>query len=307
LSRIWFWPGICDGGQVPLEDPSAAAFVAAADPVCNVYSSALKAQAVPHRISEVRMFVHGQRDQDAGRIAVPAGKADDEVLVLVYVDPRPDGFEMAVVYVPDGLQRLRSPTVTLLALEVIDAVMRRFASAWSCPTSALDTALDEARSSIADSVSLDSSGVSGFKVRAEGRGVTAPDQPPEIIVFLASSDPASHTRDYRAGLIAWLEVFQEDAASWWADADQKILAIESRDWGGGPRYAVRVRPNEVKATIHRLPVDIDAGGAGRQQALEDCQEILSRVVTKTGLNPPPTLDTARLMNRISALTSSMTD
>lgn len=254
---------------VPDHDPARCAFAGAARPVVGAYAGAIEELGLVGPVSSV--MVVSQR----------ADLHQDGVLVLVDCD-RPDSSEMVRVRVPDDVAAAAPPDVTHLVADVLDGAFLRLAVARGWDAAALSAALERARVDAGPS-----SPVRRWTVRAEGRGVTAPEQPHELTVVGGGPTggvPPSYDRE----LDRLLDRFSDEAMqAWWSGSSVRIGEVWY--WFDAPRAGVRVTvTRRVTATIHR-PVGSIRDADPVALARADVRALLERLSTRLGLPTAPLL------------------
>ncbi len=127
LRTVEFWPqtGFVDAPWI--EDPDEDAFVRSARGIGELYSEGVRPTRVQARHSQLRLHCF---DHEPGRT---------DVEVIVFTEPA-EGFEMAGVYLPDGVAALPAPARAALVLDVMHAAALRMAQARGWDPEALEAA-----------------------------------------------------------------------------------------------------------------------------------------------------------------------
>lgn len=128
LRVVEFWPSTGLPGAAWSSDRGEDAFVKSARSVCELYSEALLSLQVQAPLSTLRFTCARDRHP-----------TDGEVLVEIFVD-RAQGFELARVSLPNGVEDLEPEARALLSLEVVHDAVVRLGAARGWETDVLEVA-----------------------------------------------------------------------------------------------------------------------------------------------------------------------
>ena len=257
---------------VPDHDAARCAFAGATARVVSVYGRAIEELGLVGPVSSIMVVAQRPDRLDA---------REEGVVVLVDCD-RPDSSEMVRVRVPDDVADAAPPDVTRLVADVLDGALARLAVARGWDSAALSAALERARAGVEPS-----SPARRWTVRAEGRGITAPEQPHELTVVGGAPDdgvPAAYHRE----LDRLLDRFSDDAMqAWWSGSPVRIGQVWY--WFDTQRPGVRVTvTRSATAAIHR-PVRSIQDADPVMLARADVRALLERLASRLDLPPAPLL------------------
>ena len=236
------------------------------------YSSAFLASGLQGPVSGIGLHVR-------------AGEVEDPIEVAVMCD-KPEGSEGLIAVVPAAVFDRADALSVSLIVEMLEAGLARLGVARGWEPAILDQILKNARQVVAQRESL---AFTPHAVMARGRGVSAPEQPHELLV--CGGSPTNGVPSlYLDEIGRLLQPLQEDDAwiRWWQDSPVKIGEIFY--WFNGARPGVRVRVgSKVTASIER-PVGTLRGFNPVEQATADVQALIGRMRERLDLQAPPALD-----------------
>ena len=207
----------------------------------------------------------------------------DTITVLVQCD-RPDGQEIITADIPDGWSSTSPREAARVVSDLLDAGLTRLGAARDWDGGALAIALDSARAAVVEEFGATPP---RWKAVAEGRGVSAPEQPHELCVVGGGPTNDVPTA-YLDELHRLLDLLAGDAwARWWSASPVRLARIFY--WFDAARPGVRVRVGaSVTASIERPLGTIDVVDPARQ-AREDVTSLVQRLAVRLDLPAPPEL------------------
>lgn len=210
-------------------------------------------------------------------------RAPHDVLVLVYVD-RPEDHEIIIVKTPRGLEEVPAPDLTHLATQVIDAGLTRLGQARGWDPKIVAAVLAAGRS---QALEREEGATVPWVVHAEGRGVSAPEQPHEL-TFPGTLYVDADTQAYDDALDQLLSALKTDAfQEWWRGAPVPIGEVFCNH--GGTKAGVTVHlSRRVTANINRPTATILQTDPAAQ-ARADAEALLERIEKRLNLPPAPPL------------------
>ncbi|MET4078660.1 hypothetical protein [Janibacter sp. UYMM211] len=211
-------------------------------------------------------------------------KADRQITALAYCD-NPDGSELITAVLPRFVAGLSDHEQALLLCDVVDAGTKRLAEARQWDLGTVDALIRSARLAVAGPSAPASS---GFDVTAAGRGVSAPEQPHEM-VFIGGGPTNGVPGDYLPEVERLLEYVtsSDEWFQWWARSPVKIAEIVI--WFDAERVGPRVRVGrKVSADVWR-PVKSMRGTDPVALAREDVSALTRRLAERLELGAPPSL------------------
>lgn len=260
--------------------------------VCDV--AALEGDASPlHRFMELVSHHYSAAAAASGLVgpisridvALHWGEGDDRaILVLAYCD-KPDGSELITAVLPRVVAGLSDHEQALLLCDVVDAGTKRLAEARRWDLGTVDALIRSARLAVAGPSAAASS---GFDVTAAGRGVSAPEQPHEM-VFIGGGPTNGVPGDYLPEVERLLDhvTSSDEWVRWWARSPVKIAEIVI--WFDTERAGPRVRVGrKVSADVWR-PVKTMRGTNPVALAREDVSAVTRRLAERLDLGAPPSL------------------
>lgn len=213
----------------------------------------------------------------------PSSRPTDGIVVLVQCD-KPGGLELLTAQMPRDWELVTSAEAGQLVSDLLHAglVGLGLTRAWDRTT--LTDALDRARTAAERSLGT---AARRWPVTAEGRGVSAPEQPHEL--RLVGGGPTNDVPTaYHDELLRLLHLLVDESwAGWWSRSPVRLGELFY--WFDGARPGVRVRVGaKVTAAIERPVATIDrTDSVGMARA--DVTALTQRLTTRLNLPAPPDL------------------
>lgn len=213
----------------------------------------------------------------------PAKTPTSTVEVLVHCD-KPDGQEIITADLPEDVVTAPVEQRASVVVSILEAGLIRLRVARGWDPDALSRVLQEARSTVGAALAL---APPPYAVLGVGRGVSAPEQPHEILICgggPTNGVPAAYLDE----LTRLLDMVAGEAwAGWWQASPVKVAEVFY--WFDAAKPGVRVRVGaKVIASIDR-PVATMRGANPVELAHHDVARLTERLASRLDLPERPAL------------------